>query len=149
MHLDFSWRDAGLVPRLLNNAAVNQGMDPDAYVTLLRRTWSPAGSPPDSIGSQLAGYIANPAAGPLTAMLAPEKPIPFMALAALSDVVTHPHLAESLGLTVQAPVSATGNDTHTPDPNMTTDEPVDPEVLAPGASVAPKTSAPTLPAQKH
>lgn len=149
VHLDFSWRDAGLVPRLLNNAAVNQGMDPDAYVTLLRRTWAPAGSPPDSIGAQLAGYIANPAAGPLTAMLAPEKPVPVLALAAIPEAVTHKHLAESLGLTVQAPTPATGDDAQAPDPNMTTDEPVDPEVLAPDPSVAPKATAPTPPTRKH
>ncbi|MCH4090929.1 3-demethylubiquinone-9 3-methyltransferase [Acetobacter sp.] len=149
LHLDFSWRDAGLVPRILNNAAVNQGMDPDAYITLLRRTWSPAGTPSDSMGAQLAGYIANPAAGPLTVMLAPEKPVPLLALAVIPEAVTHRQLAESLGMSVQGPTSASGDDTHAPDPNMTTDEPVDPEVLAPGASVAPKMGAPASSTEKH
>ncbi|AQS86266.1 MAG: 3-demethylubiquinone-9 3-methyltransferase [Acetobacter aceti] len=146
-HLDFSWRDDGLVSRIINSMAVAQGMDPDAYVTLLRRTWSPAGAAPDSVGAQLAKYIANPEAGPLTAMIAPEKPVPVLTLVTIPAMMTHPQVVEMLGLTVQSPVAgaAAGDDAQAPDPNMTTDEPVDPEVLAPGPSAAPKTGVTAQP----
>ncbi|MBV1838302.1 3-demethylubiquinone-9 3-methyltransferase [Acetobacter estunensis] len=133
-HLDISWRDAGLVPRLLSNAAVKQGMDPDAYVALLSRSLAPAGASANGAGVQLAHYLNDPSAGPLSATLAPSTALPVSSLLELKVLPFHPEIAGKFGLSLQAPVGANSRplpDTEPDDPNMTTDEPVDPEVFAP------------------
>ncbi|NHO32781.1 3-demethylubiquinone-9 3-methyltransferase [Acetobacter fallax] len=151
-HLDATWRDNGLVGRLLKNAAIGQGMDPDAYVPLLERSFAPPGAAPDSVGAQLASYIASPGAGPLTLALSPSQPLPLLAVVALFSVATHPGLAESVGLTVQAPSGATEKTpASTPDPDTTTDEPVDPSILkgsppAPSPAQTPPPPSPAIPA---
>ncbi|MFT8720059.1 3-demethylubiquinone-9 3-methyltransferase [Acetobacter sp.] len=131
-HLDISWRDGGLVSRMLNTAAVAQGMDPDAYVALLRRALAPQNASPDSVGRQLADYLAAPEAGTLTAMIAPPQPMPVSVLAELGALPAHPEIADKLGLTVQAPAKDRSEPApQLPDPNQTTDEPDDPSILAP------------------
>ncbi|NHN87147.1 3-demethylubiquinone-9 3-methyltransferase [Acetobacter conturbans] len=137
-HLDLTWSDGGLVSHIMNSAAISQGMDPDAYVMLLRRSLTPPGTAPDSAGAQLSDYLANPDAGPLTAMLAPPQPLPLPALATLALLPAHPEVATTLGLTVQAPSKdRTAPPPAMPDPNMTTDEPEDPSILAPAPPPAP------------
>ncbi|GBR04014.1 3-demethylubiquinone-9 3-methyltransferase [Acetobacter oeni] len=128
-HLDLSWRDDGLVSHFLQNAALGQGMDPDAYVPLLQRSLAPQGSAPDSIGAQLANYIASPGAGPLTAIVAPQQQLPFGAVVAALATATRPGTADAIGLTIQAASAAKATPDNAPDPDMTTDEPVDPNIL--------------------
>lgn len=145
-HLGMTWRDDGLVRRILSNAAVHQGVDPDAYVPLLQKTLTPPGSDPAGVGPQLATYIGHPEAGPVTLSLTPSQPLPLSAIPALIEGMTRPEVASAAGLSVKAPaIIPEGQEPQepAPDPNLTTDEPVDPRVLAPSAS------EPSLPPGVH
>ncbi|NHN84596.1 3-demethylubiquinone-9 3-methyltransferase [Acetobacter musti] len=153
-HLDITWRDGGLVGRILKNSAIAQGVDPDAYVPLLQRSFAPPGTPPDSVGAQLGNYIVSPDSGPLIATIAPPQPMPLPAVISLLSMATRQGFAGVIGLTLRAPGAAAGTPGPAPDPDMTTDEPVDPDILKapppnqplPGASPAqPSAPAPDKP----
>nr|WP_249210705.1 hypothetical protein [Acetobacter persici] len=102
--MNLSYRDRGLVPKVIANFASTRGTTPQDYITSLRNSMAPEGSDPKAPLPQFASYLANPGNGPLTMTVHPPQPVPLMAIAAtLSMLPTSPQLAQQLGLTLHAP----------------------------------------------
>lgn len=104
LSLNLSYKDRGLVPKLLENMARTKGMTVQDFTASLQGSLAPQGSAPTAPMPQFASYLAHPGAGPLTVTLRPQQPVPVMAIAAsLSMLPSAPQIAQQIGLTVRAP----------------------------------------------
>lgn len=104
MSMNLSYKDHGLVQKVLANSARARGVTPQEFTTSLQTDLVPQGSDPNAPVPQFISYLAHPGSGPLTITLRPQQPVPLMAIAAsLSMLPSAPQIAQQLGLTVHAP----------------------------------------------
>ncbi|GBR23710.1 hypothetical protein AA0473_0446 [Acetobacter orleanensis NRIC 0473] len=104
LSMNLSYKDHGLVSKVLENLARTRGMTPQDFTASLQSSLVPQGSAPNAPMPQLANYLAHPGNGPLTLTLRPQQPVPLMAIAAsLSMLPSAPQIAQQIGLTIKAP----------------------------------------------
>lgn len=104
MAMNMSYKDHGLLPKVLAASAKARGVTAQELTTSLQTQLAPQGSAPDAPLPQIARYLAHPGGGPLTITLHPPQPLPMMAIAAsISMLISAPQVAQQIGLTVHAP----------------------------------------------
>ncbi|MFT8671255.1 hypothetical protein [Acetobacter orientalis] len=102
--MTITYRDSGLVPRVVAASAKTRGLKPEELTSQLQAQFAPHGPMPSPVLAEFAAYLPHAGKGPLTLTVKPAQPVPVMAvIAGISMLPNNPQVAAQLGLSFKGP----------------------------------------------